>query len=228
MHLARRSVPMSPEKSRPTPIALTFRPLGPERWEDAERLFGERGACGGCWCMWYRLPRREYEAGRGETNRSRLRARVSDPARSEPGILAYDGDEPIGWCAVAPREEYLRLRTTRIMRSPDGLPAWAILCLFVAASHRGAGVSVRLLEEAARLAFERGARAVEGYPVIPRREMPPVFASQGTLSAFLRAGFHEVGRPTGSRAVVRKLAPGGDRPAPAGASTATGRGRTPA
>ncbi|MGE0353948.1 MAG: GNAT family N-acetyltransferase [Gemmatimonadales bacterium] len=178
-----------------------YRPLTRDRWHDLVALFGERGACGGCWCMWFRLPRREYEAGKGARNRQRLKRIVEqDP----PGILAYTDARAVGWCAVAPRVAYRRLRTARTMRPPDDLPVWSILCLYVDKAHRRRGLSTGLIRAAAAFAIENGAPAVEAYPVRPRtREVPPVFASQGIVTAFLQAGFHEIARPSPSRAVVR-------------------------
>jgi len=179
-----------------------FYPAAPDRWADLEELFGERGACGGCWCMWFRLPRKDYEAGKGTRNRRRLKALVD--GGKPPGILAYRGDRAVGWCSVAPRSDYLRLRTTRTMKSPDDLPVWAILCLYVEPEQRRSGLSVELIGAAARYAAKQGAPAVEAYPIVPRKdEVPPVFASQGLLSAYLAAGFEEVARPSDTRAVVR-------------------------
>jgi hypothetical protein len=77
--------------------SFEFAPLTAERWGDLERLFGERGACGGCWCMWWRLRRSEYDRQKGEGNRRSLRAlvEVGEPV----GILAYLAGDPVGWCA---------------------------------------------------------------------------------------------------------------------------------
>jgi GNAT superfamily N-acetyltransferase len=180
---------------------LTFHPLTSARWPDLEALFGAHGACGGCWCMWFRLPKATYEAGKGHVNRNRLRTLVK--AGAPTGILAYDQGEPTGWCSIAPRSQHARLATTRTMHAATEGPLWSILCIFVAASRRGDGLSSALIREATRWAREQGAHAVEAFPVIPRRDaVPPVFASQGLLSAYLRCGFREVGRPSPSRAVV--------------------------
>jgi len=84
---------------------LTVHPLTPERWPDFVRLFGERGVGGGCWCMGWRLPdRQQYLQQKGDSNREAMHALVRGGC--VPGLLAYDGPEPIGWCAVAPREAY--------------------------------------------------------------------------------------------------------------------------
>ncbi|MEN8374314.1 MAG: GNAT family N-acetyltransferase [Gemmatimonadota bacterium] len=185
-----------------SPRRLKFEPLTAELLPDLERLFGERGACGGCWCMYYRLMRPEYEASKGEGNRLKLRALVEEGAPT--GVLAYAEGEPVGWCSVAPREQFVRLARTRTMKSLDGRPSWVILCLFVAPHARGLGVSKRLLAAAARHALDRGAALVEAYPIIPTKpNVPPVFAFNGLLSAYLAAGFEEVGRPSETRAYVR-------------------------
>jgi GNAT superfamily N-acetyltransferase len=197
---AQKAVDASPRHG--AHATIRYHPLTRDRWVDLKRLFCPRGACGGCWCMWYRLPRAAYERGKGDLNRSRFRRRVNADAPA-PGILAFVGEEPIGWCAVAPRTEYQRLRTSRVMKGPDDTEVWAILCLYVRPDHRSSGVSVGLIRTAAAYAFENGAPVVEAYPVRPRAEVPAVFASPGVLSAFLKVGFEEVGSPSASRSVVR-------------------------
>ena len=152
--------------------------------------------------MWFRLSRPEYEAGKGEANRRGLRALVDDGQPT--GILAYDGPQPVGWCSVAPRTQYRRLRTSRVMKPAGPGPLWSIPCLFVAPDHRRKGFSVALICEAARWAVAQGAPAVEAFPIVPRKtSVPAVFASQGLLSAYLEAGFRVVKRPSETRAIVR-------------------------
>lgn len=192
---------------------LSFAPLTPDRWRDVVQLFGSRGACGGCWCMAWRLPKQRYEAGKGNGNRRRFRALVSADGHDDhcpPGVLAYreegsDARVPIGWCAVAPREAYVRLESARALKRLDAKPVWSISCLFVARSYRHRGVSVALLEAAADFARSHGAQIVEGYPVEPRTDtMPDVFAWTGTAAAFLAAGFNEAGRGSRSRPIMRR------------------------
>lgn len=186
-------------------------PATPARWDDLERLFGPRGACGGCWCMHWRLSRREYEAGKGEKNRRMLQALVVAGDRP-PGLLAYDGDAPVGWCAVAPREEYPTLERSRILKRVDDRPVWSVTCFFVARSHRRKGVATALLRAAVEFAAEHGAEAVEGYPVEPRSdEMPAVFAWTGTASAFGQVGFVEALRRSDTRPIMRYEIPGNRR-----------------
>src|SRR5688572_18250116 len=107
---------------------LIIQPVTPDRWRDLERLFGDRGACGGCWCMVWRLRPVEWKAGKGTPNRLALKAIVAQgPA---PGLLAYLESDPVGWCAVAPREHYVHLTRSRVLRALDAAKTWSISCLF--------------------------------------------------------------------------------------------------
>jgi GNAT superfamily N-acetyltransferase len=175
-----------------------------ERWSDIERLFGPKGACGGCWCMTWRLGRGEFERGKGDGNRAAFQAIVASGA--VPGVIAYDGGEPVGWCAVAPRAGYPALARSRVLAPVDDAPVWSITCLFVVKRLRRKGVSAALLRAAAELAFSRGGEIVEGYPVDPGagRSQPDVFVWTGLASAFLTAGFTEVARRSPTRPIMRR------------------------
>jgi GNAT superfamily N-acetyltransferase len=182
---------------------LAFAPLTPERWPDFESLFGANGACGGCWCMLNRVPRARFEAHKGAGNRRALRALV-DSGRV-PGILAYAGGEAVAWCSLEPRERFPGLARSRVARAPDERPAWCITCLFVRRDWRGRGISVALLEAAARHARASGAQCLDGFPVIPKTgAMPAAFAWTGIASAYESAGFREVARPAPSRPTMRR------------------------
>jgi GNAT superfamily N-acetyltransferase len=187
-------------------LELDIQPVTPARWDDLETLFGARGACGGCWCMVWRLPRREFERGKGAGNRAALAQLVASGA--EPGLLAYHAGPPIGWCAVAPRDAYPALDRSRLFKPVDDTPVWSISCLFVARPFRRRGVTVLLLRAAVAHAGQQGARVVEGYPVEPRSpEAPPVFAWTGIASAFTAAGFVEVARRSETRPIMRRSVP---------------------
>jgi GNAT superfamily N-acetyltransferase len=189
--------------------ALTIHPLTPERWPDLLQLFGTRGACGGCWCMWPRLRGAAFSAGKGEGNRRSLHKLVKsgDP----PGLLGYAGDEPVAWCALAPRESYARIENSRTLARVDDRPVWSVVCFFVARGQRGRGLTVRMLREAARFARARGAKMLEGYPVDPKSgKTADVFAWTGLANAFLAAGFAEVARRSPTRPIMR-LALGSSR-----------------
>jgi len=177
-------------------------PVTPERWPDLAALFGEKGACAGCWCMWMRLPTAEFRRGKGAGNRRALRSLV---AKHPPGLIAYVGGEPAAWVAVAPREEYLRLENSRVLEPVAGDGVWSAPCFFVKAAHRGTGLTAALLEAAAAYAARNGARAIEGYPTVNRaRRQPPAFVWTGFESTFRRAGFEEVARRSPTRPILRK------------------------
>lgn len=185
-------------------MPYTFKPVTPGRWNDFETLFGARGACGGCWCMTWRATRVEFDRNKGEGNRRAIKKIIErGPA---PGVLAYDGKQPVGWCSVAPRTEFVRLQSSRTMKPIDDTPVWSITCLFVAKEHRNRGLSVALIRAAAELARKQGATVVEAYPYDPGRDLPPPFVWTGLLNAYLAAGFEIVKRPSKTRAIVRREA----------------------
>lgn len=181
---------------------LEVHPVTPERWQDLEALFGERGACGGCWCMWWRLSRSQFEQQKGQQNREAFRAIVL--SAEVPGLLAYKDGQPIAWCALAPRERYPVLERSRTLKRIDDEPVWSITCFFVAKPFRRQGVTLKLLRAAVAYAKMRGATIVEGYPVEPKQAtMPAVFAWTGLVSAFRKVGFVEVLRRAERRPIMR-------------------------
>jgi GNAT superfamily N-acetyltransferase len=122
----------------------------------------------------------------------------------KPGVLAYRGREPIGWCAVAPRADYPALARSRVLKPVDDQPVWAVSCFFVAKPYRRRGVSAALLRAAVDLAARQGAQIVEGYPVEPTMTpVPDAFVWTGTPSAFRQAGFREVLRRSPTRPIMR-------------------------
>ena len=154
--------------------------------------------------MYWRVPRSEFEKQKGAGNRRALKKIVSQ--RRVPGLLAYAGREPVGWCAVEPREAYATLERSRLLKRLDEQPVWSVVCFFIARPYRNQSVSVKLLKEAVAHARKHGARIVEGYPVEPKNEkMPDVFAWTGIAAAFRKAGFKEVARPSATRPIMRYL-----------------------
>jgi len=185
-----------------TTLELSFQPLTPDRWPDLEALFGERGAVGGCWCMWWRVKRSQYDQHKGAGNKQAFKALVD--AGEPPGLLAYSGAEPVAWCSLGPREQFSGLARSRILKPVDDRPVWSIVCLFIAKAYRHQGVSVGLLGAATDYAKACGAGIVEGYPVEPKKDsMPAVFASTGIAAAFRQAGFVEVLRRSETRPIMR-------------------------
>ena len=189
--------------------ALTFAPATPDRWADLETLFGANGACAGCWCMWWRLARSQFQKNAGAANKRAFKRLVESGA--EPGVLAYAGRIAVGWCAIEPKAAYPSLARSKT-KNIDDRPAWAVTCFFINKTHRGAGLSRRLLEAAVAQARKRGAMLVEGYPLDARRrgkdgdtqKRAMDFDSfMGTADVFRRAGFVEAARPTPGRPVMR-------------------------
>lgn len=180
---------------------LEVYPLTPERWDDLERLFGKRGACGGCWCMWWRLTRSQYQKQRGSGNRKAFK-RIVDSGEV-PGLLAYRKGQPVGWCAVVPREQLPALERSRTLKRVDEQPVWSVACFFVARPYRRQGVSQEMLLAARRYARRQGATILEGYPVEPVKNLPDAFAWTGMASAFRAIGFVEVTRRSPRRPIMR-------------------------
>lgn len=188
------------EQTKPGPWRIE--PLTAERWPDLVELFGPRGASGGCWCMWWRQSNAEFRLGKGDGNRAALEGLVR--AGNVPGLLAYDGDRPIGWCSLGPREEFSRLARSRILKPIDDTPVWSVVCFYVHRDYRGRGVTVALLEAAKAHARDRGASILEAYPTdAGGRHLVPAFAYTGLASTFVKAGFVEVARRSPTRPIMR-------------------------
>jgi GNAT superfamily N-acetyltransferase len=181
---------------------LAFAPLTPDRWRDLEALFGPKGACAGCWCMWWRLPKREWDAGKGEGNRRALRAIVEEGC--VPGVLAYDEGVPVGWVAVEPRERYPRFLASRTLKPLDEQPVWSITCFYVARSHRGRGIMAALVDAAVAHVRAAGGKVVEAYPVDSDAALGDAFVYTGTAGTLARSGFREIARRSRTRPIVRK------------------------
>jgi GNAT superfamily N-acetyltransferase len=187
-------------------------PANEASWDDLQRVFGTRGPATRCQCQRYKLRRGEFFAGfPAEERAERLRQQTDcgqPEATRTSGLVAYLDSEPVGWCAVEPRTAYEGLvRNNRVPwegreqdRTDDSV--WAVTCLFTRAGFRKRGVSRALARAAVDFARERGASAVEGYPVTTRNVILEEL-HVGTEGVFVDAGFTEVSRPTVRRAVVR-------------------------
>ena len=183
-------------------IELDIHPVTPERWEDLEQLFGPRGAIGGCWCMWWRIKRKDFEQQQGQGNRDAMCSIVE--SGRVPGIIAYSNDKPVAWCSVAPREDFPVLDRSHVLKRVDDQPVWSVVCFFMAKGYRHKGLSSRMLKEAVEYATENGARIVEGYPITPKKDQAPdIYIFTGLESTFLKAGFVEIARRSESRPILR-------------------------
>ncbi len=189
---------------------LTFEPLIPQNWPHLQALFGEKGACGGCWCMYWRLFHQQYEQQKGEKNKASLKELVQQGMFL--GVLAMNNEVPVGWCSVSPKPSLVRLSKSRLFKNlEDTEAAWSITCLFVNKDFRNQGLSTQLINAASQYAFENGAALVEAYPILPQKKnVPPVFAYVGFESAFRKAGFEEVIQVSPTRSVMRLTNSGDD------------------
>lgn len=182
---------------------LNFKPLTTSTWESLIELFGERGACGGCWCMWWRLRNKDYELSKGDENKRLLKSLVDN--KNALGVIAFDGDKPIGWCSISPRESLIRLKTRGMFKQIDDTPVWSIICLYINKAYRKKGLSVQLIKEAVNYAIENGATCIEAYPFVPNKgKTPDLFAFVGVKSAFEKAGFVVVKEASETRVIMRR------------------------
>jgi GNAT superfamily N-acetyltransferase len=182
---------------------LTSHPLTEENWHDFELLFGPKGACDGCWCMFFILPNKQYWESKGEKNRALIQKIVVEDHQS-PGIIAYYDQKPAGWIAIAPREKYARLQNSRILKPVDDQPVWSIVCFFVGKEYRKTGINHFLIQAAIHYAKENGASIVEAYPMIPKeKKVQDLFAYTGFFSTFQKEGFEEVARRSPTRPIMR-------------------------
>lgn len=180
----------------------SFHPLTPDRWDDVERLFGVKGACAGCWCMWWRITRSRFEKQKGSGNKRTFKKIVL--TGEIPGIIAYAGGKPVGWCSVASRESFPVLERSRILKRVDDKPVWSVVCFFIPREYRRKGLSVALLQAVIDYARSKGGKIIEGYPVEPKKDtMPDAFAWTGIAAAFRKVGFSEVARRSETRPIMR-------------------------
>ena len=191
---------------------VTIVPANEASWEDLQAVFGPRGDASRCWCQRYKMQPRESWASVGADELAfRLRAQTDcghPESDATSGLVAYLDGEPAGWCAVEPRTAYPRLlRNTRVPwdgreedKADNGV--WAVTCFVTRTGFRRRGVSRALAHAAVDFARQRGARALEGYPMT-RKDVMLGELHVGTRDAFAAAGLTEVARPTIRRAVMR-------------------------
>ena len=195
-------------------MGLEIRPITPELWPALTALFEEGGDPRWCWCMFWRSRGVDFGRSTAAANRDDLRALVD--GQSAPGLVAVEDDgRVVGWVSLGPREDFERLEHSRVRPRLDDVPVWSIVCFVVSRRARKRGLAAQLLDAAVGYARDRGAPAVEAYPVDTSTGRPSTATLySGTLSTFLRAGFivaREVvsAQATVARTIVRlDLGPG--------------------
>src|SRR3990170_1637550 len=125
---------------------LEVHPLTPERWPDLEKLFGPSGAYGGCWCMWFRLRRKEFDRASGSRRRQAMKSLVE--SGEPPGLLGYIDGEPVAWVSLAPRREFAHLEHSRTLKRVNDRPVWSIVCFVIDPRFRGRGLMTKMLSAA--------------------------------------------------------------------------------
>ncbi|MFC7876545.1 GNAT family N-acetyltransferase [Isoptericola sp. NPDC057391] len=192
---------------------IVVRPANEASWDDLQTVLGQRGEAARCQCRWFQTPSSDWRETAREERAAALRrdTHCGEPdAPTTSGLLAWLDGEPAGWCAVEPRTAYPRLRTARVPwsgraedKDDDGV--WAVVCFVTRAGYRRRGVSAALTAAAVEHARSRGARAVEGYPMVVGPGYQDSWGELyvGVASVFEAAGFREVSRPTSRRAVMR-------------------------
>jgi GNAT superfamily N-acetyltransferase len=198
-----------------TALELSIVPANEASWDDIQAVFGTRGQAAFCQCQRYKLrPGEAFRKFPVEERAFRLRAQTDaghPESETTSGLVAYAGGEPAGWCAVEPRTAYEGL--VRVFKVPwEGRAedkadetVWAVTCVFVRAGYRGRGIASALAQAAVDFARERGARALEAYPMLtpPGQKLTVDEIHVGTPSIFAAAGLTEVNRPTIRRVVMR-------------------------
>jgi GNAT superfamily N-acetyltransferase len=180
---------------------VTISPLTREQWPALEDLFGASGASNGCWCMYWRIGPRYSHRPRQENKADLMRLAASG---QPPGLLAFDGPIPVGWCELAPRADLGWLAHARYLQPPDDLPVWSVPCFYVRRTHRRQGVMDALIRAAVAAAAAAAAPALEAYPV--DTEVPGHTGNlfPGTASAFARHDFQVVARRKPDRPIMRR------------------------
>lgn len=183
-------------------IKLKFESLTTANWKKFEALMGEKGGCGNCWCMFFRLPYKDFQENKPDGNKKMMRQLVN---KGKPqGLIASMNNEPIGWIALAPREDYMKLENARVFKRIDDKPVWSITCFFIKKEFRHMGVSRQLIKGAIDFAKKKKIKILEAYPAIPYAEkVPHPFLWVGVLSSFIKNGFTIVQQHSKSRAMVR-------------------------
>jgi GNAT superfamily N-acetyltransferase len=188
-------------------VKLALRELTPELWPAYEELFGEKGACAGCWCMYWRLPRGEELAKVGGAPMKRRMKKLIAEGKAE-GVLAFDGSRPVGWISFGPRRDYDRIDRAPSLKCDDADEVWSLPCFFVHKDYRGKGVATALLAAGVKALKKRGAKIAEGYPVKaskPGEKMANAFIYTGTMPLFEKQGFEVVREKAKGKQLMRKL-----------------------
>lgn len=181
---------------------VVIKPLTPALWPDFEELFGPRGAYGGCWCMYWRITRKEFETCQGEKNRRAFKKIVNSGGIA--GLLGYIDKQAVGWCSLAPREQFASLERSRVLKRIDEKQVWSIACFFIRKGWRNQGLMLAMIRGAIDYVGQMGGDIIEAYPsVITNPNAHPATLYMGVPDIYRQAGFREVARPSRSKLFMR-------------------------
>ncbi len=184
----------------PFSVELTVHPLTPELWPALEELFGDHGASNGCWCMYWRIGSAYHKRPR-EKNRVAFHTIVDEGP--PPGLLAFHGDRPVGWCQLTPRADLPWLNRTKVLQPVDNKPVWSVSCFYVRAGFRRQGVMKALIQAAVMEAKRQGAPALEAYPIDTDQPDSSRNVFTGSAAVFAHAGFKVVAARSPQRPIMR-------------------------
>src|SRR5258708_5840764 len=179
-------------------MQLKIRPLTPELWPALEDLFGTRGACNGCWCMYWRIGA-AYRERPGSENKSSFKEIVKHGP--PPGLIAFVGDRAVGWCQLTPRDALPWLDRTWRLKRVDDQPVWSLSCFYVRIGYRKKGVTSALIAAAEKAAWRPPAPALEAYPRDAGKT--PSVSGTGSATPSARAGLKTVACHTPPRPIMR-------------------------
>lgn len=191
-------------------MSFTAKPLTAATWPDLEAIFNARGCsiARHCWCMYYRKTGRSdgFTKDRAARNRAGLKA-LADGGE-QVGLIGYRDGVPVGWVSFGPREDFLKLANSPVMKPVDDEPVWSVICFVVPSEYRKQGVARQLLEAAVAFCRKKRVKLVEAYPVDRAERSADTSLWFGAKSMYDAAGFEEVARRKPERPVVRlHLAP---------------------
>ncbi len=188
-------------------MAIEVRPASADRWPDVEQVLRTPGEPSECWCQFFRFARDEFGERSHEQNEGDLRRLVEQGLR--PGLVAYDGDDPVGWCAVAPIASLTRIATSPFFAQlrpadDDVTDRWAVTCFVVREAARGQGWSTRSCRPRVDFARDNGASGLEGYPLDTAKaeDVTPDSLFGGTVTTFAAGGFERLADLGPDRAIM--------------------------
>ena len=174
-----------------TEKSIRFEELRPEHWPAVERLFGPNGACGGCWCMCWRMESHKvWNENKGACAKEAFKKMVQ--SGKAHGVLAFAQEEAVGWCSFGPRSDFPVLQRSKAYKRNDIENVWSVTCFFIHRKWRGKGLSGALLKAAIDIMRKRGVEVVEGYPATTTKDGRKLGASMawtGPLKLFEEQGF---------------------------------------